>query len=103
MTMLCTQARNRSLVVSRGVIIPKSKERRCYEAREEMIGTTKDAVKHKAEKKKTRRAEPYARGDRRNPRGDIGVRHTPNPLRAVRTRIVRLREAYKNWALRKLK
>ena len=37
-----------------------------------MIGTTKDAVKHKAEKKKTRQAEPC-----RNPRGDIGVRHTP--------------------------
>ena len=61
--MLCTQARNRSLVVSRGVIIPKSKERRCYEAREDTIGTTKDAVKHIAEKKKSRRAEPYARGD----------------------------------------
>ena len=54
MAMLCTQARNRGLVVSRAVISPESKERRCYEAREEMIGTTKDAVKHKAEKKKTR-------------------------------------------------
>ena len=43
-----------SCVVSRVVISPESKERRCYEAREEMIVTTQDAVKYKAEKKKTR-------------------------------------------------